>query len=757
LLSEHRQAARLLESLDELVASGLVRATGQHYSLDQEGLRSVLQESLQSSGKLQPHLRLAELFERRGDEFRRAQHLVYGGEVERGLDVLIAHAEASRQETGANPVAYSNLLRALPEDWFAFYELGMKLCTERGRPPKHAYQILIRLAGLMSVSLGNHDGARHYAVLLEQLYRAAGLDIYDSLGSSLEPADRLRQALRLARQRYEENPDTDIVTDPGTAIPQLVRVLLEALGLVAFSNDYAFLKQLPSLAPLEPLSPSLAIAIRLSVGVTARITGRAEKSLTFYRDYIDRLLRPDGAGLPVTLRLYTRLRVMGGVGIQEATMGLATSLTLADEIQVHPLCETTGVVIRMLYHLWQGDVREAERYKREAEVLQIQSTSRQVFGGQHLLSELSAHALADDLTRVKRTTDLVEPLALVHKGWAPVLHYGRGEYHRIRGDYSSALSEFEAALGLMEAGRHQIWPFAAGAHVRTLFELHQYERAKTHAESYLAIAAERELGYTQNYLKMPLGLVESKLGHHAGAVSILESVIDSFKALGTTGLSLAVAYETLACIALTASDRSTFEHYAALAAEQLGGSGGRLLGAKYERLAASAKRLDGSDVGVGELTVLSEFNSTLQSCKDSPARARYGLEILIRSSGALGGLLYISTKEGLIRSGRVGDFEPDPRIEELAHGYFSSESTDREITRSVMAPSTIGTACEWRGSGDARYIPVLLTHQCSGGFALTGLAVLLVTPDGHFVYPRRLAEEFSRLSLELGDASPVYA
>ena len=488
------------------------------------------------------------------------------------------------------------------------------------------------------------------------------------------------------------------------------------------------------------------------------MSGRIEDSLKAYRAYIDRLLEPDGAGIAPTLRLYTRLRVMGSVGFLEAAMGLPSSLQLADEIQVHPLCEATGALIRMLHHLWQGDAGEAQRCQRQVEVLQIQSGTRQAFGGQHLVSELAAHALADDLTRVKRTTAAIEPFARVHPGWAPVLHYGRGEYQRIRGAHSSALLEFESALSLMEPACHQIWPYAAGAHVRTLCESKRYEDAKSSAEKYLEIADRNALGYMRNYLLMPLALAEGALGNPERAAATAQAVIDGFKTLGTTGLNLAVAYETRARVALFSNDRSGFERFAGLSAEQLPSGMRRLVGAKYERLAQRDGALDASHPLADETAAIFEFTATLRSSVSRSDRARSGIEMLAHQSGAIGGFLYENQDGGLLFSALAGGIEPDPEIENLAQDYFHSESAAQEVTRSLtqqdIAPNP---RSEWRSSSGAhRFVPVLLSHQSDRGCALTGLALLAVEPSSQFVYPSRFAEEFSRVALELGDVSALY-
>ena len=758
LLVEHKKPARLMASLDELVAADLVRRAGVHFSLIQEGVLSALAEGTDQLQVERTHLRLAAAFELRGDGFRLARHLVHGGEIERGLDTLIEHAERSRKETGENPAAYAELLQSLPADWLALYELAIRLCQERGRPQKQLFQLRARLSGLLSITLDNQAGAPHYAALIEQLYRASGLDIHARLDGSLDPRSRLTQTLEEARRRYDANPDGDLVLEPMAAIPQLVRGLLEALGLIAGTQDLEFLRRLPALDPLEPVMPSLGIAIRLGRGLEARMTGRIEDSLEAYHAYVRRLLEPDGAGLAPTLRLYTRLRVLGSIGFLEAAMGLPSSLGIADEMQAHPLCETTGALIRMLYHVWQGDTVEAERCQRQVEVLQVQNGTRQAFGGQHLLSELAARALADDLTRVKRTIAVIEPFSRIHAGWRPAMHYGRGEYQRIRGDHSSALLEFQSALELMEPAAHQVWPYTAGAHVRTLCELKRHHEALAFAEDYLAMADQKRLGYLKNYLFMPLALAQGMTGDHARAAETAWRVIDGFSELGTTGLNLALAYETRAKVALFAGDRAGFEQFAALSAKQLPSGGRRMAGARYERLAHSEGKPSSPPPGSDDSARMSEFTASLRNVNTRSDRARSGIELLAQQSGAIGGLLYENQETGLVLCGSAGGIEPDSEIESLAREYFQSEGDEHEVTRSVIhSDSVLSTGSEWKVShGAHRFVPVLLGHQSKQGFALTGLALLAVQPEGQFVYPNRFAEELSRIVLEAGDATAFF-
>jgi hypothetical protein len=258
-------------------------------------------------------------------------------------------------------------------------------------------------------------------------------------------------------------------------------------------------------------------------------------------------------------------------------------------------------------------------------------------------------------------------------------------------------------------------------------------------------------------MQMPLALVLGKLGDAARAAATAESVIDCFKALGSTGLNLALAYETRARVALEAGDHALFESHARLAAEQLPSGSSRLLSSKFDRAREASRASISSAPSSGRVVAASEFSAVLKACASSTERARCGLEMLVRSSGAVGGALYTKSGERLTRSLQAGLFRSDATLDALAQRYFQSESAEEDVSGSLLGPHGFSTAaCEWRGSGKQRYVPVLLSHQPAQGFAVTGLAVLVVELGGHFTYPGRIAEEFSRVTLEHGDAAATY-
>jgi hypothetical protein len=758
LLTDHGQVARLLTALDELVASGSVLWAGEHYAIAGGSVQRAILEGIDPSDAVIAHRGLAAVCERRADAFRFAQHLLLAGDEDRALDVLVEHAQASDRLQDSDPAAYMKLMHAPPHDWLQTYDRALRAAVKRARPAKDVYQIRLRLSVVLSISLSGSEATQHVEALVEQLYRDTGLDIYAGLEPSLDRGARLATMFQQASARYQATPDHERVLDPASAIRQLARVMLEAIGLIVLSNDYAFWQRLPSLAPLTPLAPALEVVDRLVQGVGARLAGRTELGLESYATLLQRLAEPDGAGLGASHLLHTRLRVTGSVGIQEAALGLASCLGRAAELEPHAMYELNAKQLRMLHHLWQGNPGEADRLRREVELLRVQSSERQAFDNQHLMAELGAHALAEDLTQMKRVADAVKPFAALYPGWVPVLHYARGEYQRIRGDYAAALAELDQALSSMQAGRHQLWAQATGARVRTLLSLGRADEARAFAEAGLAAAEQSGLGYVKNYVRMPLSLALAALGRHAEAAEMAREAIASFEAVGSTGLNLAVAYETRARVAELAGDAPAVLQFSSLAAAQVA-NGGKSRFLNAQRKAAQHSGKLGADPMSESLSHASKFVSILQSCKSSAERASCGIDTLARQSGSVAGVLYVlDENRGLVCGARVGDFAPDAKLESLLHAYFEKEAEDREDTQSNAEPGMAArTACEWTGPNGERYVPVLLSHSDELGWALTGLVVLAIEPGQRFVYPSRFAAELSRCLASAGDARVVHA
>jgi hypothetical protein len=440
------------------------------------------------------------------------------------------------------------------------------------------------------------------------------------------------------------------------------------------------------------------------------------------------------------------------LGMLEAAMGLEKSLERAKAVESSPLHEMNAIRIRMLYALWQGDVAEADRHESQAELLAIERARRQTNEGGHLLRQLLAHAAMDDLTRVKRTIDAIEPLARHAASWKTVLEWANAEYQRIRGNVSAALEHVLCAMSSMHPEGHPVWAEAAATHVRILVIANRNEEAKAAGLAYLEEADRRGIGYEQNYIRMPLAVAFARLGEGAEAVAHADGVIASFAALGTTGLNMGLAYETRARVALSLSSEAEFQKYLSLCGTRYGATAGPLA-ARYERLVRDA-RLIGTvaiEPKASGFETLSPADTTtriaerLDRAQDPRERAQRVLELLLENSGAAEGFLLGIQGNELVLKARIGQTELAESMLASARKYLAEQCRDDEITL-VADQAATDVKSQWTVNGSHIYRPVILSHEVDDTLAITGLALLRTELGGFFRHPATTATQLSRLA-----------
>ncbi|HTU59517.1 MAG TPA: hypothetical protein VMF89_13800, partial [Polyangiales bacterium] len=588
VLADQEDPARVMQALAGLVASELVRATGEHYALADRVVVPVMLAELTRAHTMGAHLRLAKVFEQRpSEQFRVAQHLMRGGEQERAISLFVAHAIASQELTDRDAEAFQQYIRSLPSDWLQTFEDAITLCQELERPRSELYALRSRLAGLVGV-IGLR-ATEHVARLLNELSHAAGLADWDALDPQLPHMERLKQALEATQARFNAAPAHERTLDPLTAIRALARGTITANGMYAPLLDAAGMRALPPLEPLAPLSPAIEVVAGLSRGVYARLTGRTDRAYEEYSKLIARTEAPDRAGLEVSHHRYMRVIVMNALGMLEASMGLVSCLRWAEQIEADPLFSVNGLLVRVLYKLWQGECLQAERDQRRIETLRIENSARQNFENTHLLWQVGAHAALEDLTRLRRTTEEIRRAAEDFPGWQPVLAYAKAEFQRVRGDLRHAETELSAALAKVDAGDHQIWPNMAAAHVRVLDDLGRRAEAVAAGQAYVQRALDADLGFARHYITLALAVAEAKHGVVCAAERA-EHVIATFKQLGSTGLNLALAYEARARVAIASGDRASYDRYTGLFETECLPSASEALGPKLHKLKREAQR-----------------------------------------------------------------------------------------------------------------------------------------------------------------------
>jgi serine/threonine-protein kinase len=738
---------KVLGSLDELVAADIVAAVDSDYALARQGLHSAILDATEPGNGVELHLRHANLFALRKNDLQTVSHLLAAGADTRAVEVLVQHAKASTRETDTSLEAYTQYIQTLPRDWLEIYDRGVELCRELNRPRSDAFAIHVRVTG--PASLSKVDVSRHFAVLFEQLSHDVGLDIFAAL-SELPPEERLRTAFAKATQRFAETPAHDRCADPRTALGLLGRMIVAGVGSAGTVLSVDLWRLFPSLVPLTPLSPALGVVQQVADGLGARVKGENEAVHELYDAVVQRL-SVDNAGLDDTFHRAVRFGLTYVLGTMEAMMGLASSLSRAEVVEESPLHEVNATLVRMLYHLWQGNVPEAERFKARVELLNVERMRPQGVDGAHLVRELSAHTAVDDLTRVKQTLDSIQSIAAKLDGWRPVLHWAKGEYERIRGDFSGAHREIEIALGSISTDGHIIWADAAGAHLKILLAQNRAEHAVSFGLRYLERAESRRLGYACNTIRMPLALALAKSGETERAVALADQVVEYYRAIGSTGLNPFLAHETRARVAASLDDEETSKLHARLCLAQLPDGSSGPARRKYERLVRDIR-----DVGFVPFQVVGARETFTTGISDRPniasaiarlptgeLRAKRCLELLLEGSGAKQGFLFHLARGMLVLTARIADHELPASIEarlgELVAKFAADETTTDETDELSATLST------WTAQVGLVYYPVVLGCDGRHGVNVVGVAVLAADPACAFRYPTSIAAEIAEV------------
>jgi tetratricopeptide (TPR) repeat protein len=399
-----------------------------------------------------------------------------------------------------------------------------------------------------------------------------------------------------------------------------------------------------------------------------------------------------------------------GLGMLEAAMGLDSSLDRAEFAATKPLHEVNAIWIRMLYHLWQGDLQESERCKHEAALRSIEGP-----------------------------------------GWKTVLSWGQAEYHRIRGDYAAALAQIEAALASMDPLGHPVWPEASGAHINILLALDRCEEASATGSAYVEEAVRRGIGYAQNYIRMPLAIALARLGERDRAFAESDAAIASYLALGSTGLNLGLAYETRARVAWHLGDPSVEQYQGLCAAHYRARSSGPLA-AKLERLLRDTRRPNTRSAPPPPWLhddEASQISALFSHVRDPIERATRALQALLDSSGATEGYLFTIRDGELSLAAKSASEELPEVVFETARRYVAELAEDDTTAVGDRSGATTSELkSDWR-AGDSRiYHPLLLSHSTDEGMTITGLALLLSVSGKPYRHPVTVASAVSRTAMD---------
>jgi hypothetical protein len=743
LLSPDADPVSVDRAISELLSNQLLVADGGLYSLAHRGWASALTARMSRSDSERRHRALAVLYEHQLP-IAFVRHLLAGGEVERSLDRLarlLASAGDASALSGGRQIATTDLATTI--------ELALDAARAMHRPAREQHELR---RWLMSLSAGAGDAFYWRAApdWLAQLKRDSGLLDWQGLDDT-DPGGRMARALEIAARRYAASPERERVYRPDEAIKMLCLYVLFSIAVASRNSDDELLESLPVL--LEPLAPMLPVVetIRQNAIATceARCRQQVEESRRRWKDVYERLGKMTAKEMPGVE--ITRNAVAFGIGSLEARMGLASAASWAELLERDPLQQVSALYLRKVVALQLGDSEGAERYQRRAEVLALQGRARQMFATT-LHVELSAHALAGDLTGVKQVLARIRQLAAASPGWLPYVELGEAQFQELRGDLEAARRAFERCIAMARPDpsgkpwRIDAWAPAIAGYIASLVALERHAEARAGGEAALGTCRDLGIGVVVSHgISRALALAEAKLDCYAEAVARLEALIAEQQKIGVTGLILGASYEARARIAIWASDAPAIEKYSNLTATEYRHGRGSALGARWERLMAEARRAsqralprpsdrESGSLAAGRRTsptgsMAETVDAFLRDASAARERAERALKLLCDDRAAAIGYLYLVGDDGLTLVASQGSAAEPEGLQQYLQEYFDLEVSQNgddtvALTDAQVASARVGRT-SFRDRTDVEHFPIMMTSLTDGMSRHAGAAAFV--------------------------------
>lgn len=770
-LAPDTSADAIAQALGTLVREGLLVENERAYTLSHPGVRVALCTGLDAVVLRERERGLANMCTRTGrPELVAVMHLLRAEDFPQALERL------SRLVRGTpvtdQLVAASGLDHRLAAEIAELAQPHAAACGRSVREQHELQRILIDA----STQAGSQYYQRYAPVWLVQVERDSGLADYRAADPNKPAAERLQSALQAAVTRYSGTPEAERVYRVDEAIKALSRFVSLSIAIAAQTMDPRLFASLPEM--LEPFSSLSPVVYALWQNATAifelSCKGQYERARTRLLDVHARLTAMSAGELEY--RDLMRYAVSHAVAMIDVSLGRPSAEHWLSVMEEDALQRVNARYLRRAQSIFDGDTEAAERYRKQAEVLAVQASTRQMFEPP-LTLELYLQVHAGDLTGVKHAADRIAVLAEKWPGWRSQHHFAQASFHRLRGDLPAAKAEFELALAASDPDQTdppplmRAWAAVAEGYVGVLEAMGSLEQARAFAERARAICEAREL--TGFYgIERSLALVEARLGQHARAAARLDAMIERRSELRPS--LRALDFEARAKVAIWAGDGAAANHFTRLATEGVAAETGVQHLARRGRLLDEAQRagmvLDiaqsGFESAIKTPSVRPEHAharaaqglvaAAFGPLADSGARAQRALELLAEALVAPSGQLYYASGMQLTRCATVG--EPVPLLDRFANGYWRHRRQQAAMTTVFTAPqlSAFGLPTgAWTSPAGTPYVLIPLSPV--GESECVGLAAFAAHTGPIPAEFWALAAAISAKLLAAGDVAPPAA
>jgi hypothetical protein len=746
-LTAHRDQRRVFRALDELAAARILHADSEGHYFAQRGIQLVLLEVMPAERRAALHSRLADLLAASGgDVIRRGHHLFGAGRDLEAIDLLRT----------------INLVERLPP--LPLLVTLVERAERLGLPRRVLHELRIAALSKATVADGLAVWRRWSSVVWRQLEQDSGLACYHELAHVPE-SDRLMRALQETSRRHQQLPESERVHGVGDAIRELGRLSGSATSMAGPLYDLELLESLPSLRPLSSLSPALGVVDQLIEASKVALSGARSRGIDIYQAVLERIQRPDHAGFDDAQYERTRLGIEYALGMLEATYGRDVEARAARLEDARDM-RVSAWRVRSAMHLHQGNVEEARRCSRRADLLRAQEGLDERYETSTLASKLIGYVAIGDLYGLKGKLDVLAALAVAQPGWRPMACYAQGRYRQLQGDLTGALAAVGEGLGCTLPARHGFYFLLAALEIELLDELGRSEEAVAVARRHVAAALRAGHGLAKPFICVAAALALARAGARDEALALIDEAIDAAELLGGKGFALGRFYEARARIAIYLGQPADFERYMERCALEYQKARNPALGARLAALIDHGRRgLAGPSEPPALVTrliqqqpepasVYDSVHSRMLECVDEADRSRCALTLLLQSTECSAGSLF-AVRDGLaVRLlAALPEHNDDQGLQRWLEAYLEAEQR-ADVTASFVEEADTDELDDQSAYTDdegRRFEVTALVAEQRGEPRIVGLLVLQIGAGLRMRPPQQLCQEIAESLFEPRD------
>jgi hypothetical protein len=502
----------------ELLATHALVSTSEGCALRDMSLLAKVRASMSEAEVANGHARLAYCYATEGQRIASTYHLW------RAFGIAEADGALGSGLSSLGSVDADESVRfAYSSDAVGLYEALLVHRKQRNASAAELYPL--RMALLTVASLSDPSLVRYAPETIAQLRHDAGLDLWGDGDENHEGGARIHRCLEQAHQRHCASEETARGLPPELAVRAIAKCVAMLTGVYAVQYDVDGINQLvPLVVPLRSLSRVLELGADLAEMAAVSITcgNDAHES----RARAVEATRVHVPGLDSMLRERIHRFNTYYLAIEYAVEGRPAALELAESLAAAPAFEALALQVRRMHALAHGRFEDAQRYRRERELLSFQSDASDHHLHMSQLRELGMAYDCRDLLELTRQTTAIRERAAQYPGWKPWAALGQAFCHMLADEPQAAYTVAEQAQQSLQPFAHGAWQHLVWLKAEAQNDLRQHAQARQSMLELFEQAASRGVTIQRwRIFQATLDVAEAGVGNREHALEHLDALL----------------------------------------------------------------------------------------------------------------------------------------------------------------------------------------------------------------------------------------